>query len=445
MKGKILTIVLLVCILLFTGCSGQDNYNIETQTEIANEFMNDYYNHNYDSILSNYGMTAQIKLAISEELLVKTENDVKIQAGDFVGLIDELTTQEVRDGYNFYVFTAEHKFKNVNWVLAFNSNDELANFTISEMKSNVTHTLSDGLVSEEVSFGREPLNITGELISNSKNNNGKYAIIVSGSGANFRYGDVGPNAIYYNLANELAKNGTNVLIYDKRTSLYPEAFLDDYDINDEVVEDVVFAKEFLCEKYSADSKDIFIIGHSLGGYTIPLIAEDIDGDIGGYIPLCAPSTSISELALYQVEYLADLDGNITDEEKNQIDMFNAYAENISMLDEKNASKYPPQALMNAHANYWLSLEGYAPEQLYDDINERVMFIYGSKDYQVPLYEMDSYKYVLGDNDNIEFVLIDGMTHMLINSTSERPEPKDYNLQTTVNNQLVMIITDFITK
>lgn len=108
--------------------------------------------------------------------------------------------------------------------------------------------------------------------------------------------------------------------YDKRTYTYPESFTLQDTVEQEVIEDAIAAVKQGKLQSQINTKQIYILGHSLSGYLIPRIASQTK-DCAGYIMMAAPARPLDELFLEQVTYLASLDGTITDKEQKVIDQY----------------------------------------------------------------------------------------------------------------------------
>jgi len=112
-------------------------------------------------------------------------------------------------------------------------------------------------------------------------------VLVHGSGANNRDYAAGPNAILKDLAWGLASRGVTVLRYDKRT-FATEFEPDGSDhIDSVVVDDAVAAVNQLIESGDVDPDRVFVVGHSLGGFCAPIIA-DRHGGLAGIVNLDGP-------------------------------------------------------------------------------------------------------------------------------------------------------------
>ncbi len=130
-------------------------------------------------------------------------------------------------------------------------------------------------------------------------------VLVHGPGPNDRDESIYSNKIFADLAEGLASRGIAALRYDKRTKIYAAKMSEmDYTVQQETVEDAVRAAALLRRQPEIDPNRIFIIGHSLGGYLAPRIA-DRDGRLAGLVFLAANARPVEIMALEQNEYIAN--------------------------------------------------------------------------------------------------------------------------------------------
>ena len=166
---------------------------------------------------------------------------------------------------------------------------------------------------QEVEFGEDAYRVSGTVFYAEGTTSGPCVIIIGGSGPNDRFGSVGGNQPYFDLAAGLADKGITVLIYDKRTYAYQsELPSDEITIYTEIVDDSAYAFDYMRSYATVDPEKIYYIGHSLGGYVLPMIDGAIEEKAAGYIFMAAPSTPLEDLMLYQIKYLAELDGTVTE-------------------------------------------------------------------------------------------------------------------------------------
>src|ERR1039458_3697131 len=110
------------------------------------------------------------------------------------------------------------------------------------------------------------------------------AVLVHGSGPNDRDETVGGSKMFRDLAEGLASRGIVVLRYEKRTKLYGPRVAANakYTVQEETVEDAVQALAVVRSQAEVNGQRVFVIGHSLGAYVAPRIAEQ-DGKLAGIV------------------------------------------------------------------------------------------------------------------------------------------------------------------
>src|ERR1035438_4645996 len=109
-------------------------------------------------------------------------------------------------------------------------------------------------------------------------------VLVHGSGPNDRDETVGGAKGFQDLGEGLASRGIVVLRYEKRTLQYRAriASIANFTVQEEVVDDAVKAAALLRSLAEVNGSRVFVIGHSLGAYVAPRIAE-LDGKLAGIV------------------------------------------------------------------------------------------------------------------------------------------------------------------
>jgi pimeloyl-ACP methyl ester carboxylesterase len=326
------------------------------------------------------------------------------------------------------------RFGDVNVV--FDSKNRIAGLNYTYNK-----TYSEDDVSFDVLFGTE-YTLPGSLIVPEAEVPLPAVIIVHGSGPSDRNGEVGGSAVYYDIAIGLEEAGIASLRYDKRTYVYYED--SDYDMQsftvyDETIDDVVKAFEFLRLQQGIDPDRIYIAGHSLGGYLIPRIAEELP-DAAGFIMLAPNASPLEDLMVVQTEYIYGLDGRLTQTEKNSIRVIEETAEIIKNL--KPGDNYEVAELFNAPVSYWLDLQEYRPLQEIKLVGKPVLIIHGERDYQVNTSEYKKWQIAVADMINADSILIPGLNHMLAYG-EEQSTPQEYYQLSEVDSSVMTLMAEFI--
>lgn len=442
---KLISIFLIFAMLLTFASCGMDD---SEKRAIADDYMDKFAKGDYERMM-NFEMTDAVASSVSVEMLEEFWNGYLLdQFGKFVSF-DGYLSQMENAGVTMYMYSLKFSGYDVIMTVGVNGKGQIATFALAQVVSSAEEEFSEGVSVKEVSFGNEPYVLSGSLITKEGSENTPAVIIVGGSGPTERYGKVGANATYADLADELAKKGISVLTFDKRTYTYAQSLTDDelldFTIEDEYLEDVKAAFEFMktCEGVNPD--EIYIAGHSLGGYILPMADEYMTEKPKGYIFLASPSDSMEVLMLYQVRYLANLDGEVSDEEAYQIESYETQAKNVKNLTEENKDQYGYVDLFNSPAGYWLSVKDYDPAESAKNITSGMFFAFGNKDYQVPPYQMEDYESALEGRDDVTFKVYDNMCHLLFdtNTDEKKTSPDDYNVKTDINAELVNDIYEFI--
>ena len=268
-------------------------------------------------------------------------------------------------------------------------------------------------------------------------------IIVHGSGPGNMDGEMGAVKVYRDLAEQLALLGAASIRYDKRTLTHTAEFIANYNltVKEETVDDVIFAAELAAELDIIDENQIYVAGHSLGGYLIPRIyAADTENIIAGYISLAGNARSITELLGEQIDYilsLADAPEPLKALERLQVQLVIDAVEALTEDDRGSSA-----AILGAYPSYWLDLAGYNPAEEIKEVGKPLLFLQGGHDYQVTEVDFDMYKEALEDRDDAHFILYPNLTHAFT-FTEQFSTPEDYMTESVVDEQVARDIVDFI--
>jgi pimeloyl-ACP methyl ester carboxylesterase len=198
--------------------------------------------------------------------------------------------------------------------------------------------------------------------------------LVHGSGPADRNASYGPNRPFQDLAWGLASRGVAVLRYDKRTHACDVSRADGLDLDALTVDDAVTAVETLRDEDGVGP--IAVVGHSQGGLAAPRIAARAGTD--GMASLAGPAGSLAALVELQVRYLANVDEDVTDAEREQIEQVAAAVDRIQAGDLDD-----DEVVLGYHANFWRHLADYDQTAVAADLDVPRFLAFGGRDYQVP--------------------------------------------------------------
>jgi len=231
-------------------------------------------------------------------------------------------------------------------------------------------------------------------------------VIVHGSGPSDRDGTVGPNKPYRDLAWGLASRGVASLRYEKRTAA---CRIDGtLTIDEEVTDDALAAADVLRGETRIADGDVVVAGHSLGGTLVPRIATQDDG-LAGIAMLAAAARPLPEALLDQYEYLADLDGTVTDAERAQLDAVRAAVERIESGDVGQE-----EVVLGASGAYWNSLLSYDATATADALTRPAFLLQGERDYQVTVADdFADWRVAFADNRDARFETYPALNHLFM--------------------------------
>lgn len=257
-------------------------------------------------------------------------------------------------------------------------------------------------------------------------------VFVHGSGPMDRDETVGKVKVFRDLAAGLAEQGIASIRYDKRTYLYGTEMASDVGLTvwEETVEDALYAVEYARAAAHIDRENIFVAGHSLGGYLVPrLDGADAEGHIAGYVLLAGPARALPELVLEQVDYLLSLELRLSEIDK--VIYRQQYEEDCARIDAlTEADRGGDTALLGAYPDYWLDLAGYDPAEAAKEIKKPLLILQGGHDYQVTSADYERWQTALAGREGAVFKWYPKLTHAFT-ETEGMGTPDDYQRAATV--------------
>jgi len=239
-------------------------------------------------------------------------------------------------------------------------------------------------------------------------------LLVHGSGPQDRDETLPPNKPFRDLAWGLASQGIAVLRYNKRTKVYAASLKRERDtltVKEEVIDDALSAVALLRARPEIDTQQIFVLGHSLGGYLAPRIGE-ADPQIRGLIILAGSARPLEDVILDQMTYVLSLsmpDPVVRQQQlavvKQQVDL----VKDPKRLPTAAATDLP----LGVPAAYWIDLNAYHPEKVAQTLKQPMLFLQGEGDYQVTRDDFQIWQDALGERDDVRFILYPGLSHLFM--------------------------------
>lgn len=257
-------------------------------------------------------------------------------------------------------------------------------------------------------------------------------VLLQGSGPQDRDETIGPNKPFRDLAQGLASKGIAVLRYDKRTKVYgPQmAALKTITVQEETIEDSLQAVAVLRQQREIDPKRIFVLGHSLGGYLGPRIAN-LDGRLAGLIILAGSFRPMQNLILEQSEYLG-----AAPEQMERL------KQQVAQINSLHPGEDNPPTVLGVPSSYWLDLQSYDPGTQVRAVKCRILILHGVRDYQVPEQDFALWRTALKGRNDVTFHDYPPLNHLFIAGTG-KSLPAEYSQPGHVSAEVINDIASWI--
>lgn len=240
--------------------------------------------------------------------------------------------------------------------------------------------------------------------------------MVHGSGALDFDETVFKNKPFRDIAEGLSGLGVSTLRYHKRNFVYPKP---PESMEDETISDA-FSAIRLAHRYS---KNVYLLGHSLGAMLAPIIAhrittQEADTDslqIKGIIMMAAPARDLEVLVREQMDYL--LPSGASDSYKQQ---------QIDNLRHNSPHYFLPYNQLEAARA----------------LSMPILILQGERDYQVPMTDYNLWRKALEGHPNVSFHSYQTLNHLFMTGDG-KSTPLEYQIEGHVSETIIKDIADFI--
>jgi hypothetical protein len=426
----------LITLVLSTSIHAQLT-SIEQKALLFSEYL---VNQEADSayVMLSSEITSQINKGKIRELFPQIEGQMgKLEYRDRVRQVEENQFQVTYQPFHF-------KSKTLDLKLVFNQNEIIGGFFFVPHK-NISLTLVDTTLfyEEEIEvFTDKTFRLRGIGTFPKTDETVSALVLVHGSGPHDLDETVGPNKLFRDIAHGLASHGIAVIRYDKRTYTYagrPEMDIQSLTLKEETIDDAISAVNLAASDKRIDKKQIYVLGHSLGGMAVPKIAEQ-SKRVAGIIILAGNARPLEQLLTEQYEYLFGLDDKIEPQEKQALTDLNQQIINLNELKESGTTT--GSLPLNLPKAYWQYLLNYNPVKTCQDLNKPVLILQGKRDYQVTIQDFELWKEKLKGYENVQFKLYDKLNHMMQEGVG-KSTPDEYEKLSSPPSYLIEDIANWI--
>src|ERR1039457_5079453 len=347
--------------------------------------------------------TADVQKGISVAELAKVGAMIKTY-GAVEKIADPMVT---KSGPNsIVVFPAKFANQNINFRITVNAAGLVAGFF--QLPGGVDWQRPEDsraatFKERQVSVGEGELKLPGTLTVPVGTGPFPAAVLVHGSGPNDRDETVGGAKVFKDLAEGLASRGIVVLRYEKRTlqNRARLAGIANFTVQQETVDGAVRAIALVRAQAEVNGARVFVIGHSLGAYVAPRIAEQ-DGKLAGLVLMAGNARPVEELMVEQVTYMGITGG--------QLDNAKAFQAKVKKLEPGDEDS---PALGGGRVAYWVDLKGYDPATAAKKLGIPMLILQGERDYQVTMADFAMWKTAVGSAKGVVMMSYPALNHLFV--------------------------------
>jgi hypothetical protein len=304
------------------------------------------------------------------------------------------------------VFAAKFASQNINFRIIVNAAGLVAGFFqlpggVDWQRPEYSHPAT--FKEREVTVGDGEWQLPGTLTVPVGTGPFPAAVLVHGSGPNDRDETVGGAKVFKDLAEGLASRGIVVLRYEKRTLHYRARLAGsaNFTVQEETVDDAAKAIALVRTQAEVNGARVFLIGHSLGAYLAPRIAER-DGKLAGMVLMAGNVRPIEDLMVEQVVYMG-----ITGRPLENAKALQAKVKKLEAGDEDSP------ALGGVPVAYWLDLKQYDPAAAAKKLGLPMLILQGERDFQVTMADFAGWKTAVGSAKGVVMISYPTLNHLFV--------------------------------
>ena len=168
---------------------------------------------------------------------------------------------------------------------------------------------------------------------------------------------------------------------------------------------------------------------------------DAGKPIAGLVSLAGSARPLEDLVLEQVQYLAAGDGEVTEEEKEQIEKIRQQVLQVK-ADDLSKTTLSSKLPLSIPPAYWLDLRGYDAPKLARGISARWLMLQGERDYQVIDKDLAAWEAGLKGHPDVTIKRYPKLNHLFM--AGEGPcLPTEYFREANVDEAVIIDIAQWI--
>lgn len=329
-------------------------------------------------------------------------------------------------------------------LLVFNKAQKLINLiiqrkTISAVYLNPAYADTTLYSEKEVYVTALGHKLVGRLTMPKNVTNCPIVVLVHGSGPSDMDESLGPNRPFKDLAAGFAAKGIASIRYVKRTMVNPNEFAGPFTVKEETIDDAVAAVTLAGTIPGIDKKQIYLLGHDLGGMLAPKIAV-LAPQLKGLILAAAPARKYTDVLIEQNKYLYSAANDTTKAGKLQFDAVLAELEKGRVTAMGTMKK--DSVILGLPASYWVDLNNYNQVEAAAKLQQRILILQGENDFQVSVNDYNIWNTALSKNPNVKLKLYTDINHLLT-SQVEKGTVEQYRAASSVSETLINDIVAWI--
>ncbi|MGG3450659.1 S-layer homology domain-containing protein [Domibacillus aminovorans] len=278
----------------------------------------------------------------------------------------------------------------------------------------------DNYVERQMKIGEGGFALPGTLTLPKGEGPFPAVILVHGSGPNDQDEALYSTKAFRDIAVGLANEGIAVLRYEKVTREHhiKTAMNMKFSIYEETIDDALKAVNLL-HSLPEVSDEVYVLGHSQGGYALPRILEmDHENQIDGGIIVSGPSGKFQDVMLWQQQEAlkrAETQGLPAEQLEALRANLDFWQQQMALINNPVYSKDNiPEELQLPNAYWWYELRDYVPSQLAAEQDDPLLIMQGGKDLQVPPTYLEEWESALKTRDNVSYKMYPDLIHLLVN-------------------------------